>query len=138
MISVHQVTSKLRLPICCLLPAMHKICWKDNNVPNIKIIRTNSTSWQIWSTSVNFTDSLYKVRLLLLQFNMYVIFMMIINQVHVWMNYYKNVYQKEFEQRWLTTNFRCFSTSSAQSINTFSSVFVYCFFWNLFLNLSKI
>ena len=132
-ISAYLVASELGLRICCLLSAMHTILgcnsrqqfstyWKDNNIPNIKTQARRTNRYVI-----NFDEfssvSLESASVVTsIQYVCY--FMMEINQVQMWANYDIACLPKD--------------TSSAQSINNFSSVFVSYFFLTIFLHLSKI
>ena len=80
----------LGLPICCLLPAMHAGCHSESSFLHIRKM-TTSQKLKKQNRRTGKYDQLrwlhFLVRLLLLQFNMYAIFMKKINQVQVWLIY---------------------------------------------------
>ena len=86
-IPIHVLASELGLPIYCLLSTMHAGCDSISSFSHIgKITMSQTLKNKIdeLTNMINFCDfphSLYKVRLLLLQLNMYAIFTKKINQV---------------------------------------------------------
>ena len=92
-IPIHVVASELGLPIHWLLPAMHAGWNSGSSFPHIRKMTTFQTlkrKIDELTNMIDFGDSPhfpYKVCLLLLQFNMYVVFMKKINQVQVLINY---------------------------------------------------
>ena len=108
-ISAYLVASELGFPICCLQFSTY---WKDNNISNIKIQARRTDRYvinfdQFSSLSLESASVVTSI-----QYVCY--FMTKINQVQMWANYDIACLPKD--------------TSSAQSINNFSSIFVSYFF----------
>ena len=96
-VSLRLVTSKLGLPICYLFPAMYAISRCDSissfsqtgNMTTFQTLKNKQNQLKLTDMIDfgEFPSFSFESPSVVTQLNMYVIFMMIISQLQVWMNY---------------------------------------------------